>query len=218
MDLENNLNRLRTRIERICVDSGRMPESIDILPVTKYKSIELIKKLQSLGFRTVGENYIQEIKKKYLELPGIDWVAIGHLQTNKASMAVHLCQTILSVDSLRLAQSLNRESQRLKKNINVWIQIDLWDQRPPKGCRKQDVGLLLDFIDEAPYLDLQGLMVLPPQGDASAFAQSNGYRLDLEQKLQRTLSLSMGMSGDLELAIRHGSNQLRIGSALLGPR
>jgi pyridoxal phosphate enzyme (YggS family) len=218
MDLDLNLKILRERIEKASEISGRDPRLIEILPVTKYKDIELIHKLQSYGFLRCGENYVQEIERKAALLPNVEWVAIGHLQTNKSSLATRLCTTILSLDSIRLAKSLDRESQRINKDLTLWIQVDLWQQQPQKGCLKEEVPILLESIHSAPHLHFGGLMVLPPIGEDRAFPDSDRFRSELEQTLQKRILLSMGMSEDLELAIRHGSDQLRIGSALLGPR
>jgi pyridoxal phosphate enzyme (YggS family) len=218
MNLDLNLRNLRERIIKAAESSGRDPEAIEILPVTKFKSPDLIRKLQTLGFSRCGENYIQEIEQKSSVLPNIEWVAIGHLQTNKASLAARLCSTILSLDSMRLAKDLDRQSQRIQKDLTVWIQVDLWEQTPLKGCLGSEVSVLFEYLESAPYLHFGGLMVLPPLGEERAFQMSNLYRLDMEQKIHRNILLSMGMSDDLELAIQHGSNQLRIGSALLGPR
>lgn len=218
MDLESNLKNLRARVKKASEHLGRDPESIDILPVTKHKPPQVIETLQAHGFRRFGENYIKEIQTKAGLLPHAEWVATGHLQTNKALLATRLCSTILSLDSLRLAKSLDRESQSLMKNLIVWIQVDLWEQEPLKGCRRSEVPLLLDFIARAPYLRFGGLMVLPPIGEDKAFRDSDRYRRDMEQTSQIKIPLSMGMSEDFESAIRHGSDQIRIGSALLGPR
>ncbi len=218
MNIKQNLEHLHKRISQSCELSGRDPGSIEILPVTKSKNVDLIKQLQALGFKKFGENYIQEIEKKFPLLPSVDWIAIGHLQTNKSALATRLCHTILSLDSMRLAKSLDKESQRIKKDLTVWIQVDLWEQSPMKGCLRDEVESIMDFVRETPNLCFGGLMILPPIGDSKAFSDSHNFRLEIEQKMQKKVLLSMGMSEDLELAVMSGTDQLRVGSALLGAR
>lgn len=210
---------LRGRIEQACLDCGRDPVEIDMLPVSKRQSVEAIREVAALGFHSFGENYVQEGAAKHLELPDLAFHLIGPLQRNKAKSALSHFAEIQTVDRLDLSSRLSRLAEELHTERGVWIQVDLWDE-PTKegGCQESDLPGLLAELRNSSLLNLRGLMAIPPPDRQSAFTEMAQLRDRWQQKTGLRLRLSMGMSDDLEQAIKAGSDQIRIGTALFGER
>ena len=219
MSLQNRIAALRARIARACGEAGREPGRIELLPVSKRQPPALIREAAELGFRRFGENYVQEGAAKAEAAPGLEFVLIGPLQRNKAKAALQAFREILSLDRPDLADRLRRLAEELDVVRPVWLQVDLWNEATKLGgCAEADLPALLDALGGDARLPLEGLMAIPPPGEATAFRQLAGLRDRLQQELGRPLRLSMGMSGDLEAAIAAGSDQLRIGTAFFGER
>lgn len=217
--LLDRVEALRARITRACEAAGRDPGAVELLPVSKRQPLELIGEAAALGFTRFGENYVQEGADKAKARPDLDFTLLGPLQRNKAKPALEAFAEIQTVDRVELAQRLGRLAEQLGLHRGIWIQMDLWHEASKVGgCAEADLPDLLEAIQAAPRLDLKGLMAIPPPEDANAFAQFAGLRDALEQRLGRSLRLSMGMSGDLETAIAAGSDQIRIGTAFFGER
>ncbi|HZL42819.1 MAG TPA: YggS family pyridoxal phosphate-dependent enzyme [Verrucomicrobiae bacterium] len=225
MVLETNLGLIRQRIERACIRSGRDPATVTLLPVSKSQSPEKIQEAANLGFRVFGENKVQEAKAK-IPLCGdsLRWHMIGHLQTNKCRDAVHLFEMIQSVDSLAVAQELQKRADQAAKTIPVLIEVNIVGEASKFGYRPEALLLDLQQIHALPRLDVQGFMTVPPWAPdpekvRPLFRQLRELKTRCEQLLQSPLpSLSMGMSGDFEVAIEEGATIVRIGTALFGPR
>ncbi len=219
MTLTERLEALRSRIARACAEAGRDPSGVELLPVSKRQPLPLIQEAAALGFHRFGENYVQEGAAKAEAAPGLEFVLIGPLQRNKAKAALQAFREILSLDRPDLADRLRRLAEELDVVRPVWLQVDLWNEATKLGgCAEADLPALLDALGGDARLPLEGLMAIPPPGEATAFRQLAGLRDRLQQELGRPLRLSMGMSGDLEAAIAAGSDQLRIGTAFFGER
>ena len=219
MTLEANARALRERIHGACAAAGRDPASVELLPVSKHQPLERVAEALALGFARFGENYVQEGAAKAEALPGAAFVLLGPLQRNKARAALKAFQELQSVDRLDLARRLALIAGELDLQRPTWIQVDLWDEATKLGgCSEADLPDLVSFLDGHPRLPLRGFMALPPPGDATAFPALATLRDRWQDRLGRPLRLSAGMSGDLEAAIRAGSDQIRIGTALFGPR
>ena len=211
MSLEQNLRAVRARIER----SGRDPNEVTIVAVTKGFDADVCRQALAAGLTILGENRVQEALDKMREVERAAWHLIGHLQTNKVKLAAGRFAMIQSVDSLHLAEALARHdaSQQVLVEVNI-------AREPQKSgvAPEQTVGLVAEV---AATLDVRGLMGMgPAHGDpATAFAELRRLRDQAQERLGRSFPiLSMGMSGDYEIALREGSTMLRLGTALFGPR
>jgi pyridoxal phosphate enzyme (YggS family) len=207
----SNLARVRERIAR----SGRDPDEVAIVAVTKGFDVSACREALGAGLRLLGENRVQEAVGKIEQLPEAEWHLIGHLQTNKVRLAAGRFALIQSVDSVRLAQAIARTepSQRVLVEVNV-------SREPQKSGVDPEQALELVATAHG-LLDLQGLMAIgPTTGDpAAAFSELRRLRDEAEQRLGKGLPiLSMGMSGDFEAALAAGSTMLRLGQVLFGPR
>jgi pyridoxal phosphate enzyme (YggS family) len=219
VSLSDRIEGLRARIRRACEAADRDPAGVELLPVSKKQPLALIREAAGLGFSRFGENYVQEGADKAAAAPDLAFVLIGPLQRNKAKPALQHFAEIQSLDRPELADRLRRLAEELDVVRPVWIQVDLWDETTKLGgCAGADLPALIEALGEDPRLPLRGLMAIPPPEDEGAFAQLAALRDRLQQDLGRPLRLSMGMSVDLEAAVKAGSDQIRIGTAFFGKR
>lgn len=219
MSLAERVEGLRARIARACEAAGRSPGSVELLPVSKRQPLALVREATALGFSRFGENYVQEGASKALAAPDLAFTLIGPLQRNKAKSALQAFAELQSLDRPDLASRLRRLAEELGLVRPVWIQVDLWEEATKLGgCAEGDLPALLEALGGDARLPLQGLMAIPPPGDEGAFARLAGLRERLQQDLGHSLRLSMGMSADLETAVKAGSDQIRIGTAFFGER
>ena len=218
-ELAERIDRLRARIAAACQVVDRPVTAVELLPVSKRQPVELIRAAAGLGFSRFGENYVQEGGLKRREAPELQFVLIGPLQRNKARPALEDFREIMTLDRPELAERLRRLAEELDLVRPVWIQVDLWDEASKQGgCGEPDVAAVLAALGGDPRLPFQGFMAIPPPAQPGAFAALAELRERWRQRLGRGLRLSMGMSGDLELAIAAGADQLRIGTAFFGAR
>lgn len=216
---------LRARVSTACAAAGRDPTAVRILPVTKTHPADAAAFSARLGFPAVGENRVQEAAAKRALAPAaLRWELIGHLQSNKAKLAVATFDRIQSVDSPELATRLGRFAAEQGKVLPVLLQVNSGDDPAKFGCDLADAPRLLDAALAAPALRVEGLMAIAPLSEDPAVARRAFDRL---RECRDTLALrgglalpelSMGMSGDLEAAVAAGSTCLRVGSALFGER
>lgn len=195
-------------------------EAVRLVAVTKKHTKEEVDELYRLGVRTFGENRVQEFLSKYD--PAYDWHLIGHLQTNKVKYVVGKVSLIESVDSLRLAREIEKQAAKLDIVQDILVEVRISRQDEAKtGLPVNELDSLLAEISRMPHLRLCGLMTIASNTDDQAVVEAEFDQMkDLFEKAREkypTMTiLSMGMSGDYKLAIEHGSNQVRIGSALFG--
>lgn len=219
MSLAERIEGLRARIRRACEAAGRDPGSVELLPVSKKQPLALIREAAALGFGRFGENYVQEGADKAAAAPNLAFILLGPLQRNKAKPALQHFAEIQSLDRPELAERLRHLAEELTVVRPVWIQVDLWGEATKLGgCAEADLPQLLAALGGDPRLPLRGLMAIPPPDDEAAFTQLAGLRERLQQELGLPLRLSMGMSADLEAAVKAGSDQIRIGTAFFGER
>lgn len=217
--LSERVQALQARIQRACENSGRDPGSVELLPVSKRQPLSLIQSAAELGFQVFGENYVQEGTAKAMERPDLRFVLIGPLQRNKAKPALEHFYEIMTVDRPELAQRLVHLAEELSLSRRVWIQVDLWEEATKMGgCPASGIPALLACLGKSKELSFAGFLAIPPPGEARAFHDLACLRDEWQQKLGRSLRLSMGMSDDLEAAVAAGSNQVRIGTAFFGAR
>ena len=213
------------RIRSACALAGRPTDSVRLLPVTKTHPVEAALYASRMGLLAVGENRVQEAAaKKPLAPAGLRWELIGHLQSNKAKLAVQTFERIQSVDSAELAGRLGRIAGELGKPLPVLLQVNSGDDPAKFGTEVAGAPALLEAALAAPALRVEGLMTVPPLSDdpdvaRRAFDRLRQCRDDLAARFGVALpELSMGMSGDLEVAVAAGSTCVRVGTALYGER
>lgn len=225
MSLAKNLNSIQQRIRTACERAGRNPESVTLLGVTKGQPPELINEAVQLGLTLFGENKVQEAKAKIpLCSSRVRWQMIGHLQTNKCRDAVELFEMIQGVDSLHLAQEINKRAEQAAKRMPILLEINLPGEASKFGYRTEQLLSDLPRINALTHVEIHGLMTIPPwtpepEKLRPIFREACELKKRCEDILGAPLPhLSMGMSGDFEVGIEEGATIVRIGTALFGPR
>jgi len=225
VSLAENLDSIQQRIRAACERAGRKPESVTLLAVTKGQPPDAVSEAGRLGLTHFGENKIQEAKAKIPLCSGkLRWQFIGHLQTNKCRDAVELFEMIQSVDSLHVAQEISKRADLAGKTMPILLEVNLAGEASKFGYRPERLEAELSQINALPRLEVHGLMTVPPwtanaENVRPVFRQLRELKERAEQVLGAPLpQLSMGMSGDFEVAIEEGSTIVRIGTALFGPR
>ena len=222
--IRENLSRVRERIERAAQKAGRDPKEIKLVAVSKTVEVARIKEAIEAGVSILGENYVQEAEKK-IEALGkpVFWHFIGHLQSNKVRYAVRLFDVIHSIDSIPLAEELNRRAEQPDRVIKVMIEVNLSREATKFGTDEEKVLNLAKRIQSSKHLSLEGLMTMPPYFDSPEM--SRPYYVALRELKERMTKegipmkeLSMGMSNDFEIAIEEGATYVRVGTAIFGPR
>jgi PLP dependent protein len=225
MDLEASIQSVHQRIQAACARAGREPNSVTLVAVTKGQPPEAVGAAAKLGLTLFGENKVQEAKAKIPLCPGrVRWHMVGHLQTNKCRDAVELFEMVQSVDSLRLAEELNKRAEQAAKRLPILLEVNAVGEASKFGCRPDQLLADLGSINALPRLEIQGLMTVPPwtpdpEDVRPVFRQMRELKERCEQLLGAPLPhLSMGMTGDFEVAIEEGATMVRIGTALFGAR
>ena len=217
------------KMSHAAMRAGRCPSEIKLIAVTKTVSTEAVKEAVNAGLRIFGENRVQEAQKKISDLrfeisnSRIEWHLIGHLQKNKAKYAVQLFDLIHTVDSIDLAEELNRQAGKAGKIQRILIQVKLSEEETKHGVPEKDLMPLLEKIKGLRNLKLEGLMTVPPYFEDAEKARPYFKRLreirdEADKKGYRLPELSMGMSGDFEVAVEEGATMVRIGTAIFGER
>jgi pyridoxal phosphate enzyme (YggS family) len=225
MDLAENFQLIRTRLEAACGRSGRSPESVTLQPVSKGRPPEAVRAAADLGLRCFGENRVQEARVKISQCPGnLRWHMIGHLQSNKCRDAVHLFEMVQSVDSLALAQELDKWAAKSAKTLPILLEVNVAGESTKFGYAPDKVLAELRELNALPKIELHGLMTVAPWSAEPEKVRPVFRKLrELKQQCEDVLGaplpdLSMGMSGDFEVAIEEGATIIRVGTALFGPR
>ena len=225
MNLAENLEKIQQRIRAACGRRGRDPASVTLLVVTKSQPPEVVTAAAQLGMSLFGENKVQEARAKIPLCPGnLRWHFIGHLQSNKCRDAIELFEMIQSVDSLSLAREIAKRAEQAAKTMPVLLEVNVAGEASKFGYQPERLLAELKEIHALPRIELRGLMAVPPyvsdpEKARPHFQRLRGLRERAEQGLGVPLPhLSMGMSGDFEVAIEEGATIVRIGTALLGPR
>lgn len=230
-DIGARLARVQARVSSACQRSGRQPDSVTIVAVTKTLSSLFVRKAYALGLTHIGENRVQEIIDKFGDgsllraCPGLQLHLVGHLQTNKVRKALQSAATVDSVDSLRLAEIVDREAAQMGRRVRVLLEVNISGEPQKYGLAPEEVLPCAEAVAKLTSLDLRGLMTVGPLAeDAGAvrrsFALLRGLfeRVQQELNLQQWSVLSMGMSGDFETAIEEGATEIRLGTVLFGER
>lgn len=227
--ISESLKLIREKISESAVKSGRSYDDIKLMAVTKTVPVEYINySIDNCGVNLIGENKVQELlsKKAELHLNGVEKHLIGHLQTNKVKKIVPIADMIQSVDSLHLAEEISKQAQNNGINMKILLEVNIGDEESKTGFDKTEFFETLSQISELPAVTVNGIMTIPPICDdeknlRNYFTTMSQYFYDIKEKNYKNFNmeiLSMGMSGDYDIAIECGANLVRIGSLIYGAR
>jgi pyridoxal phosphate enzyme (YggS family) len=222
--IKENLLRVMEKIENAARKIGRDPNEIKLVAVSKTAEVARIMEAIEAGVSILGENYVQEAQKKIEEIGRpVSWHFIGHLQTNKAKYAIRLFDMIHSLDSVPLAEELNRRAEQADRVMEVMIEVNLSKEATKFGTDEEVVVNLAKRIQNLNHLSLEGLMTMPPYFDSPELSRPYYIALrELKEKMVKEgvpmKDLSMGMSNDFEIAIEEGATYVRVGTAIFGAR
>lgn len=214
-------------IEAACARAGRDRSEVTLIAVSKTKPVEMLREVYDAGARDFGENKVQEICEKYDRLPAdIKWHMIGHLQRNKVKQVIDKVVLIHSVDSYRLAQEISVQAQKKGLTIPILIEVNIAEEESKFGISAEDTIQLVEEISVLPNLKIQGLMTIAPyvvdaEENRLYFRQIKQLSVDIKNKNIDNVSmdiLSMGMTGDYEVAIEEGATMVRVGTGIFGAR
>ncbi len=232
-EIQGSLERVRARLEQATLGAGRAPGSVRLVAVSKFQPASAVRAAYAAGQRDFGENYVQELQQKALELadlPALRWHMIGHLQRNKARVVVNLASTVHTVHSVELARELEKraanrdESQLATRNarLSVLVEVNVGGEAQKSGCAPEALSEILKTLEPAQHLSLAGLMCVPPHSADPSGAQPFFNELarlrELHGGAARLPELSMGMTSDLEYAVAAGATMVRVGTAIFGER
>ena len=225
--ITENLEQVRKNIQDACRSVGRDPEEVTLIAVSKTKPVELLQEAYQAGARDFGENKVQEIMDKYPQLPSdIRWHMIGHLQRNKVKYIVDKAAMIHSVDSLRLAQTIEQEAAKHDVQVPILLEVNVAEEDSKFGLKMDEVLPLIEAIAEFPHIRVCGLMTLAPyvenaEENRMFFRQLKKLSVDIAAKNINNVSmsvLSMGMTGDYQVAVQEGATMVRVGTGIFGER
>ena len=219
------LAEVRDRIERAALACGRPADCVKLVAVSKTKPPEAIREAYAAGQRAFGENYAQELATKaeaLADLPELEWHFIGHVQTNKAKLVARYAHVVHAVDSVVVARELGkRVAAAGRPPLAVLIEVNVSGEAQKHGASASDIGEVMDAVRADANLVLRGLMTMPPFGDPEAARRTFGTLASLRSLHGGESALpeiSMGMSGDFEIAIGCGATMVRVGTAIFGER
>jgi len=225
--IAENIHDVERRIVQACERSGRNPEEVTLVAVSKTKPVEKLKEAYAVGTRVFGENKVQELVDKYEIMPkDIKWQMIGHLQRNKVKYIIDKVELIHSVDSLRLVEAIDREAAKKGIIANILLEVNIAKEESKFGLMPEEV---IDFIDEIvryQNVRVQGLMTIAPfvddpEKNRKHFSALHKLFVDIRKKNVNNVImnvLSMGMTNDFEVAVEEGATMVRVGTAIFGER
>ncbi len=224
--ISDNLDKIRLLIKEAAEKSGRTSDDVTLIAVTKTYSPDAINEAIDCGVTDIGENKVQEIVDKYDSVKPVRWHLIGHLQTNKVKYIIDKVHMIHSVDSIRLMDEIERQCQKHNVTMNILIQINISGEESKFGIKPEELEDMIIHAGTLKNVKVCGLMTILPKVDTEIslrlhFVNIKRIFLDISKKKYDNVDMqymSMGMSGDYEIAIEEGSNMVRIGRAIFGER
>lgn len=225
--ITENLEQVRKNIDEACRIAGRDPKEVTLIAVSKTKPVSMLKEAYDAGARCFGENKVQEIMDKHPQLPDdIKWHMIGHLQRNKVKYIVDKVSLIHSVDSLRLAQTIEQEAAKRQVCVPILLEVNVAQEESKFGLKMDEVLPLIEAVADFPHIKVQGLMTIAPyvenaEDNRDFFRQLKKLSVDIEAKNINNVSmsvLSMGMTGDYQVAVQEGATMVRVGTGIFGER
>ncbi len=229
--ISDNIQNIENKIMAACDRAGRNRDDITLIAVSKTKPVEIIKEVYNNNIYTFGENKVQELRDKYEDIKGegldkLKWHMIGHLQRNKVKYIVDKVDLIHSVDSLRLAKQIDKEAKKRDINMDVLIQVNIGDDPKKFGFKPEETEEAIVKISKLEGINIKGLMTMPPyvtnpEENRDYFKKMHQLFVDIDSKNIDNVTmetLSMGMTGDYEVAIEEGATMVRIGTGIFGER
>ncbi|MFV0342024.1 MAG: YggS family pyridoxal phosphate-dependent enzyme [Anaerocolumna sp.] len=225
--IKENLNLVEERIQAACQRAGRNREEVTLIAVSKTKPVSAIEEVLKEEILDFGENKVQELTTKYEVLPkNLHWHLIGHLQTNKVKYIVDKVALIHSVDSLKLAQQIDKEAEKKEVICNILIEVNVAKEESKFGVYEEDLLELIVEVAKLKNVHVKGLMTIAPFAEDSEknrmyFRKLRQLNVDIKTKNIDNVSmniLSMGMTGDYEVAIEEGATLIRVGTGIFGER
>ena len=227
MSVYENYKEVEQRVEAACMRAGRSRKDVTLIAVSKTKPVSMIEELLPLGVTEFGENKVQELTAKAEILPStLNWHMIGHLQRNKVKYIVDKACLIHSVDSLRLAEEISKEAEKKQVIANILIEVNVAEEESKFGVSTTEVIPLLEKISLLPNIAVHGLMTIAPyvenpEENRWIFHKLKNLSIDIKEKNFDNVTmdvLSMGMTGDYEVAIEEGATHVRVGTGIFGER
>lgn len=225
--LKDNLKLVEENIATACKRACRNRDEVTLIAVSKTKPVPMLKEIYDEGIRHFGENKVQELIEKYDQLPSdVQWHLIGHLQRNKVKYIVDKVALIHSVDSLRLAQTIEQEASKKNIIVDILIEVNVAEEESKFGLKTEEVLPLVEEIAQFPHIRIKGLMTIAPfvenpEENRHIFACLQKLSVDIKEKNIDNVSvdiLSMGMTNDYEVAIEEGATMVRVGTGIFGKR
>ena len=225
--ITENLKTVHSNIEAACRAVGRDPKEVTLIAVSKTKPVEMLSTIYDQGIRDFGENKVQEITAKYPELPkDIHWHMIGHLQRNKIKYIIDKVDMIHSVDSLRLAEAIEHEAAKHNLVMPILLEVNVAEEDTKFGLKMDEVIPLLEKISDFSHIQVEGLMTIAPfvddpEENRQVFRDLKQLSVDISKKNINNINmrvLSMGMTGDYQVAVEEGATMVRVGTGIFGAR
>lgn len=225
--LKDRLEEVEERIQEACRRAGRDRSEVTLIAVSKTKPAEVLKEAYDLGIRVFGENKVQELTEKYEVLPkDIRWHMIGHLQTNKVKYIADKVELIHSVDSLKLAETIEKEAAKRNRTIDILVEVNVAEEKSKFGLKMEEVIPFIEKVAGFSHINVRGLMTIAPfvenpEKNRSVFADLRKLSVDITEKNIDNVNvsiLSMGMTNDYEVAIEEGATMVRVGTGIFGAR
>ena len=225
--IKENLDQVRETINASCIRAGRRPEEVTLIAVSKTKPVPMLEEAYAAGTRDFGENKVQEILAKKPELPqDIRWHMIGHLQRNKVSQVIGNAVMIHSVDSLRLARQIEAEAAKKEVDVDILLEVNVAREESKYGFMLEEVEDAVMAIKDFPHVHIKGLMTIAPfvdnpEENRGIFKKLFEFAVDIGRKNIDNVTmgvLSMGMTGDYEVAVEEGATMVRVGTGIFGVR
>ena len=225
--IKENLNRVQENIRNACARAGRKEDEVTLIAVSKTKPVSMLEEAYALGVRDFGENKVQELVDKAGQLPeDIRWHMIGHLQRNKVKYIIDKVYLIHSVDSLRLAEEISKEAVKHGVTANILIEVNVAGEESKFGVSPEDTPGLIEEISRLPAIQVRGLMTIAPfvekvEDNRIIFNALLKLYVDISRKNIDNVHmdfLSMGMTGDYEVAVEEGATFVRVGTGIFGER
>lgn len=227
MSIQENIKKIKSNIEKAALSVGRDPGEVTLIAVSKTKPVSMIEEAYACGCRDFGENKVQELCDKYEVLPkDIRWHLIGHLQRNKVKYVVDKAYLIHSVDSLRLAEEIQKEAQKKGVDVNILIEVNVAAEESKFGVSVEEVENLVREAAKLPNVHIKGLMTIAPivenpEDNSVYFTDLKQLSVDIMEKNIDNVSmdiLSMGMTGDYVQSVKDGATYIRVGTGIFGER
>ena len=225
--LADNLKKVQNNIVDACRKAGRDPKEVTLVAVSKTKPVEMLQEAYNAGARVFGENKVQEIMDKYDRLPSdIQWHMIGHLQRNKVKYIIDKVAMIHSVDSVRLAQTIEAEAAKKDLVMPILVEVNVAEEESKFGLSTDEVLPFLEEISQYPHIAVKGLMTIAPfvddaEENREVFVKLKKLSVDIAAKNINNVTmsvLSMGMTGDYQVAVQEGATMVRVGTGIFGER